>query len=159
MFKKTSLFFIIFLGLTLIIPFFSFAQTQSEQITLTTYYPSPYGVYKTLRLYPQSTAVEEGNCSNEGDIAYSQGDHMPLYCNANLKWKTMKGGAAQTKVFQGPLEARCTLNYPNLTGCGFDTTYVLVQRVIPNIPTDGSPGWCHVESPGYSPIVYAICAK
>jgi hypothetical protein len=47
------------------IPVSSFGQTnQSETLTIATYYPSPYGVYRNIRLYPSNeptgTAVSRG---------------------------------------------------------------------------------------------------
>ncbi|MDD5236954.1 MAG: hypothetical protein PHU91_04765 [Candidatus Omnitrophica bacterium] len=95
MFKKTSLFFIIFLGLTLIIPFFSFAQTQSEQITLTTYYPSPYGVYKTLRIYPADAAPQTCDSNGQGLMYYSgtysggRIETQKMYFCDGTKWQSM----------------------------------------------------------------------
>src|SRR3989338_458996 len=36
---------------------FSFSQDKAEQLTITTYYPSPYGSYNELQLYPHDTPV------------------------------------------------------------------------------------------------------
>ena len=49
----------------------AFAQSQSEQLTITTYYPSPYGVYKNVRLFPV-TDCATGTCdaANEGVLCY-----------------------------------------------------------------------------------------
>jgi hypothetical protein len=50
---RRGIIFIIFC--LLILHSFSFAQTtQNESVTISTYYPSPYGVYKNLRLYPST---------------------------------------------------------------------------------------------------------
>ena len=35
----------------------SFAQTYNETLTITTYYPSPYGVYRNLKLNPSPLPV------------------------------------------------------------------------------------------------------
>ena len=65
----------------------SFAQEGStpkdrgETITLTTYYPAPFGVYKTLRLSP-STPVDK---PKEGEIYYDEQEHT-LKCYTGDKW-------------------------------------------------------------------------
>jgi hypothetical protein len=46
------------------------ASAQTESITFTTYYPSPYGVYKNLRIYPSSDCNPSNACSSEGEICY-----------------------------------------------------------------------------------------
>ena len=89
----------VFLGVFLLLSGICFAQGNSEQLTITTYYPSPYGVYKNLRLFPYAATnfVAEGDCSatgtknQQGDLAYSQTDNKPLYCDGS-KWKAMGGG-------------------------------------------------------------------
>ena len=46
-----------------------FAQGSDDSITITTYYPSPYGVYRTLRLFPSG---RPGSCQ-EGEVFYDDG--------------------------------------------------------------------------------------
>jgi hypothetical protein len=48
--KKMKIFIVVIILLSLAIP--SFAQFGNETITITTYYPSPYGVYRNLELFP-----------------------------------------------------------------------------------------------------------
>jgi len=73
--KKLCL-LIVFLSMTTL----AFAQGESEQLTITTYYPSPYGVYKTLRIFPYNDAPPTCNPDNRGLLYYS-GD-----------WYGMSGG-------------------------------------------------------------------
>lgn len=49
-----SKFILISILINLVFPLSSFSQTE-ETLTITTYYPSPYGVYGELRLYPSAT--------------------------------------------------------------------------------------------------------
>lgn len=71
---------------------------SGEQITLTTYYPSPYGVYKTLRLYPNADAqlISGGSCQNAGEMAYDQDTDAILFCRkmseTEKKWQALGGG-------------------------------------------------------------------
>ncbi len=53
--------------LLVIVPLISFAQTQ-ETITITTYYPSPYGVYQTLRILNDDEEIMLGDDSNHPAI-------------------------------------------------------------------------------------------
>ena len=84
--------------LLMVMPGFTFAQGtgQSEQITLTTYYPSPYGVYKNLRLFPYAvTAGTTAGCNAnmQGTLAYADNanGNKPLYCDG-ANWVAMGGG-------------------------------------------------------------------
>jgi hypothetical protein len=62
-----------------------------ESITVTTYYPSPNGVYKTLRLYP---GARPGSCQ-DGQMVYHDGSggvtEGYYVCIANA-WQQMGGG-------------------------------------------------------------------
>ena len=72
---------------------FSSVFAEEESFTITTYYPSPYGVYKNLRLYPYSVSANS-DCTatnKEGDMAYSLDDHQPLYCDG-YNWQPLGGG-------------------------------------------------------------------
>ena len=92
---------VIFLILSVFILIFSkpaFAQFGNETITITTYYPSPHGVYGILRLYPRSAQPEEDN-SFEGDLYYDDGTTDPVnrpegvYVYNGSNWtKTSIGG-------------------------------------------------------------------
>jgi len=81
--KKT--FCCLFFGL-LLSSSFCFAQ---ETVTITTYYPSPYGVYNVLRLYPLITAP--ASCS-EGELYFDSISHSLLYCNNVGAWQPLGGG-------------------------------------------------------------------
>ncbi len=81
---KISLMHLFFLSM----PCLLFAQTN-EQISITTYYPSPYGVYSMLRLNPR-TDISPGNpCSNEGEMAYLDDPTNQVYvCSGSpLQWR------------------------------------------------------------------------
>src|SRR3990167_8941545 len=47
--KKFSLSLLVPLLINLIFPLSSFSQTEEETLTITTYYPAPYGVYNEMR--------------------------------------------------------------------------------------------------------------
>ena len=49
--------------------------SAQEEITFTTYYPSPHGVYKKLRLYPDATfgASDCDELGEEGLMYYDAG--------------------------------------------------------------------------------------
>lgn len=58
----------------------------AEEITITTYYPSPYGVYKNLRLYPNDDSTPGGVCTNNGEM-YFDGSEQTLYLCSSGIWK------------------------------------------------------------------------
>ncbi|MCK4810227.1 MAG: hypothetical protein KAS99_04745 [Candidatus Omnitrophica bacterium] len=53
---------------------------SQESITLTTYYPSPYGVYKELRLYPNDSPTGCGDAADEGKMYYDDSEHQLKVC-------------------------------------------------------------------------------
>ncbi|MFH0763000.1 MAG: hypothetical protein V1925_03830 [Candidatus Omnitrophota bacterium] len=63
-----------------------------ESITITTYYPSPYGVYKTIRLYP---GPRSATCQS-GDMTYHDGSGGILvgyyFCDNSGAWQSAGGG-------------------------------------------------------------------
>jgi len=60
----------------------SFAQT-SEKLTITTYYPAPYGVYNVLRLMPHSQPVTPcgPNGANAGSMYFDSDDNTLKICD------------------------------------------------------------------------------
>jgi hypothetical protein len=87
--KKFIFFSVLFLTLTSTLTFFIppvFSQS-TESITITTYYPAPYGVYQTLRLYP---SVEPASCQ-EGEMYYNKDTHQIMLCRQtapnNFQWQ------------------------------------------------------------------------
>lgn len=82
---------VIGLAIFFIFSLFSFTFCQ-ESMTITTYYPSPYGVYKTLRLFPNDDAMLGDDCSNSGEMSYSLSGNEILVCNgSSLKWSVLGG--------------------------------------------------------------------
>jgi hypothetical protein len=65
---------------------------SDESITLTTYYPSPVGVYKQLRLAPQGAALP-APCQ-EGSLYYDTTavPHSLKVCGSSLTWQSMGAG-------------------------------------------------------------------
>ncbi len=51
-----------------------------ESISITTYYPSPYGVYNEIRLYPHSVPVTSCDSTTEGTIFYNLTAHDIQIC-------------------------------------------------------------------------------
>jgi hypothetical protein len=58
-----------------------------ESITLTTYYPSPVGVYKQLRLVPQGAALPTP--CQEGMMYYDLTAHTFNVCNSGSTWQVV----------------------------------------------------------------------
>ncbi len=83
-------------NIIVIVIFFIFALFSlgfgEESITITTYYPSPYGVYKTLRLNPSPRAA---TCQ-PGDMTYHDGSGSILagyyFCDNSAAWQSAGGG-------------------------------------------------------------------
>lgn len=83
---------------------FSLALAQDENLAITTYYPTPYGVYRTLRLYPSNTVPDTSSqCPNKGELYYYDGTAVGypdagLYVcagSSSLTWQKAMGEAAK----------------------------------------------------------------
>jgi hypothetical protein len=75
---------------------FCFAQSNyTESLTITTYYPAPYGVYRHLRLNPTDDFTPGAACVYEGELGYSKNSHKLYICNGtppNLIWNILGDG-------------------------------------------------------------------
>lgn len=79
-------FIVLIIGLLLVLSssiVFTQGTNQAESLTITTYYPSPYGVYKTLRLFPNQDVAIGQACTNAGEMTYDPGTNSPLYCDGS----------------------------------------------------------------------------
>ena len=87
--KKNIMYFFLISVFILLSCSFTFAET----LTITTYYPSPYGVYNTLRLYP---TTRPATCQ-EGDLYYDSGVKGLYMCKTTGTpgvWQTIVGASA-----------------------------------------------------------------
>lgn len=55
-----------------------------ENITITTYYPAPFGVYKTLRLFPHDDFDLWDSCDSIGDMYYDASDDAVYACRSGI---------------------------------------------------------------------------
>jgi len=77
------------LVLVLLLANIAYAQT-SETVTITTYYPAPYGEYRQIKLTP--TPSLGTTCSNPGAVYYNSSDNVIYYCNAaTSQWQPIAG--------------------------------------------------------------------
>jgi len=84
----------IFIAMGLIVLFANLVSAE-ERITLTTYYPSPFGAYDRMRLVPRLQAGITCNAQNEGLIYYDSAEHAVMVCRDNgfgaLSWTSGAG--------------------------------------------------------------------
>ncbi len=77
-------------GLFCLLAFGVATHAQEERVTLTTYYPAPFGVYQILRLFP-TTGICTGNglCPRPGEMCYSNTDNRMYICGgaAPSRWR------------------------------------------------------------------------
>jgi microcystin-dependent protein len=108
-----------------------------KKITLTTYYPSPYGEYQQIKLNPNDNAPGVCSSSNEGAMFYSRSSHEIRVCQQAgdaYAWSPLGGGAptgmvaafAMTSVPSGWLicdgSLKLKVDYPALAtalGCTY----------------------------------------
>jgi len=70
---------------------------SSEQIAITTYYPSPYGIYQQLKLAPSASCPGGDcvNCSDKGLMFYNANTNQISYCDGAL-WQQFGGGGGSS---------------------------------------------------------------
>ncbi|MFA5271471.1 MAG: hypothetical protein WC412_03905 [Candidatus Omnitrophota bacterium] len=61
---------------------------NGETITIATYYPAPYGIYKSLRLYPDKEFKPAEACSSKGEMVYNNSDNHVYVCDGS-KWSNL----------------------------------------------------------------------
>ena len=84
-----SIVLMLFLGINV-----CFAQGPDDSITITTYYPSPHGVYRTLRLYPNDGIDPAVACTKPGEMYYDLSDNQVYVCDGSSgQWQPLGGGA------------------------------------------------------------------
>ena len=66
-----------------------------EQITLTTYYPSPYGIYNKVRLYPH----DEGAACTPGELYYNSSGMLYMCDNTSVWVHAITAGASGNVTF------------------------------------------------------------
>ncbi len=89
--------FLKIIGVTLFLAVSIFSLAFSEEsFTITTYYPSPYGSYNEMQLYPHSAPVTACNNSTKGTMYYDSDDDQIKTCNGS-SWQPV-GGKSYTVV-------------------------------------------------------------
>lgn len=92
--------FLLSLFMIFLSSFITFVQAQvNETLTIATYYPAPFGVYRNLRLFPIDT-VEAPTCNNanpqqEGTMYYDSALDQVRVCQTVagvLDWQNIGGG-------------------------------------------------------------------
>ncbi|MFA5008867.1 MAG: hypothetical protein WC546_06585 [Candidatus Omnitrophota bacterium] len=79
--KKNYFSFTLFIFISIFIPL-TFPHAQ-ELITITTYYPSPHGVYGNLRLVPTADVPACASADDEGVFYYDSGRYTLRVCRFN----------------------------------------------------------------------------
>ena len=94
--KKTLLFCLLILFVNTL----CFAQSNyTESLTVTTYYPAPYGVYQNLKLNPTDT-VPSDSALSAGVMYYNNSMDVIRYYN-NTTWVNMTGEGGGYWVLSG----------------------------------------------------------
>jgi hypothetical protein len=70
----------------------AFAQFGNETITITTYYPSPYGVYKNMRIYPSDEPTDES--VKQSGTMYFDKNNDTLFIYSENQGKFLPVGAS-----------------------------------------------------------------
>jgi hypothetical protein len=103
----------------------SSASAQTESITFTTYYPSPYGVYRRLRVQPSAPDPGEGPttpCTNPGELYFDSTTNNLYICSGSPStWVAVGGGAGGSYWAASPANPNNIYN-TNSGNVGIGTT-------------------------------------
>jgi len=121
MFKKSLICVICFLICVICV----YAQ---EEITITTYYPSPYGSYNELQLWPHSSPVTGCNANTQGTMYLDSDDYQIYVCDGST-WQPLSSGAPSGAVM-----------FFNLTSCpaGWSELTDARGRYLVGLPSGGT---------------------
>jgi len=124
--------------LLLSLPAFLFAE---ESITITTYYPSPYGVYNELQLFPHNPAVTACDDAHKGTLFYKSTDDQVYVCKGTtLGWKPVSAGAPSGFCVFSDTQTSCPTGWTRRTQ--FD------GRTIRGFATPGGTGGADTHNHG-----------
>jgi hypothetical protein len=104
---------------TLAIASFCFTQDTGEQLTLTTYYPSPYGVYQTVRLFPCAINISDSCPDENGTMVYSRANKTVLFCNGTKYIQVFPGGGTGASGCYVSYNGTCAANFSNQGSIGY----------------------------------------
>jgi hypothetical protein len=127
----------------------SFAETsqEGESITITTYYPSPYGVYKNMRIYPSEKPGSSSPANQPGTLYFdSTEEKMYVYKNDTDKWQALGGGDTFTKITLTPLSSPpVTCDAAHKGTIYFDSSMHLMLCQCTNYPCS-TYGWVNIQT-------------
>jgi len=129
-----------------------FAQTINETITITTYYPSPYGVYRNLQLFPSDEPPADSPALQPGVMYFNKTEEkLFIYKNSTAGWVPVGGEASAGDALVN--SAHSQLDCTNAGGNVTDTDVGLKQcqfnaAVCPS-------GWARYKA--YSTLGSATC--
>lgn len=126
-----------------------------ETLTITTYYPSPFGSYNELQLAPHDPAGVTCDDAHKGTMYYKSADNQVYVCKgATLGWQTLGGsnaGSAFTRWGSGSAPAAATLLY---SGWGFSAYYNHYGGSHPMCMQGGDPG--SAGDGNYGDLIYPM---
>jgi hypothetical protein len=89
-----------------VISLFAAQSNNTETLTISTYYPSPYGVYRNLRLYPSN---EPTNGVDRGVLYFNNTtEQVYYYKNTTTKWVVLSGSSGEALVNAAHTQSDCT---------------------------------------------------
>jgi hypothetical protein len=144
---KANLFFILFLFLSA--PCFAQSNT-TETLTITTYYPAPYGVYRNLKLNP-TDETPSGSALSPGVMYFNRStDSLQIYTN-NSGWCNITGGnnGEFDRLKLNPID-----DAPNGANLSRGVMYYNNSLNIPAIYTN--TGWSNLTNGGNSSACYWV---
>lgn len=72
----------------------------AEEVTITTYYPSPYGSYNELQLYPHTPAVATCDATNgKGTMFYDSSTNQIKVCQGATGWSAISAASSLTYTY------------------------------------------------------------
>ena len=124
--------------------FFCSTFVFAEEITITTYYPSPYGVYKTMRLFPQGGFTAGAACANPGEMVYDSAGNQLLGCAGSPSvWKAFGGGRGISESGTFTIPQNTSFFIKNFTAAYTlpPTVFVTAQKNNPDPSSDNVMVW------------------
>ena len=132
----------VLLVLLIMLPVFGYGQNASDSISISTYYPSPHGVYKTIKLIPDSTRDPiDCDSSKRGEIYFDDVNNQVKVCKEDQSgtwtWSVL-GGLSETEKYNA--EDFCITDEYGEEVCLSDVQKISDQQLL--VKGDHSAGDC-----------------
>ncbi len=140
----------IIFSLALIFIFIATVYAEDDTLTISTYYPSPYGVFKNMRFYPNDANTPGAACTREGETYFDESESALYICSgtSSLTWRVAPGAGGPSNI-----------GMEVFTSSGTFTPLAGVTKVIVEVVGGGTSLDCSANLDSGGPSSFGSCVS